>query len=69
MLKILPPTNDCVFKAQGDDLLELLCFAEEVEFCFEWISNIDTNLGINFHTICYVNENFYIFALERELKV
>jgi hypothetical protein len=68
MLKILPLTGDCVFKAQGDDLLELLCFAEEVEFCFEWIANIDTNLGINFHTTCYVEGNFYTFVLERELE-
>ncbi len=51
-------------RAVSDDLLELLVYAEEVEFCFEWIANIDTNLGINFHSTCYVGEEFYTFVLE-----
>ena len=68
MLVILPGKDTTVFKVISDDLLELLMFGEEVEFCFEWIANIDTKLGINFHTTCYVEEKFYIFVLETELE-
>ena len=65
MLVVLPSKDTTVFKIISDDLLELLVFQEEVEFCFEWIANIDTKLGINFHTTCYVGEEMYIFVLER----
>lgn len=66
MLVVLPGKDTIVFKVVSDDLLELLAFGEEVEYCFEWISNIDTKLGINFHTTCYVLESFYIFVLEKQ---
>ena len=68
MLVILPGKDTAVFRIISDDLLELLVFGEEVEFCFEWIANIDTKLGINFHTTCYVEEEMYIFVLETELE-
>ena len=68
MLVILPGKNNQVLRVLSDDLIDLLVFAEEVEFCFEWVANIDTKLGINFHTTCYVNEDFYIFVLETELE-
>jgi hypothetical protein len=67
MLVILPPDGNRIMRVISDDLLELLVYGEEVDFCFEWISGIDTKLGINFHTTCYVCEEFYIFALETEL--
>jgi hypothetical protein len=65
MLVILSGKGTTVLKVVSDDLLELLVFGEEVEFCFECIANIDTKLGINFHTTCYVEEEMYIFVLER----
>lgn len=68
MLVVLPGKDTTVFKIISDDLLDLLVFQEEVEFCFEWIANIDTKLGINFHTVCYVEGEFYIFVLETELE-
>ena len=68
MLVVLPGKDTAVFRIISDDLLELLVFGEEVEFCFEWIANIDTKLGINFHTVCYVEGEFYIFVLETELE-
>jgi len=68
MLVVLPGKDTTVFRVISDDLLDLLVFQEEVEFCFEWIANIDTKLGINFHTTCYVEGEFYIFVLETELE-
>lgn len=68
MLVVLPGKDTTVFRVISDDLLDLLVFQEEVEFCFEWIANIDTKLGINFHTVCYVEGEFYIFVLETELE-
>ena len=68
MIVILPGKENEVLRVISDDLMELLAFGEEIEFCFEWISNIDTNLGINFHTNCYVSVDFYIFVLELELQ-
>ena len=65
MLVILPGKGATVFRVVSDDLLELLVFSEEVELCFEWISSIDTKLGIKFHTICYIDKEMYIFVLKR----
>lgn len=65
MLAVVKPQEDELIRIISDDLLSLVILSDEVGLCLDWISNIDTKLGINFHTICYVNKDFYIFVLER----
>ena len=62
MLAVVKPQKDELIRIISDDLLSLVILSDEVGLCLDWISNIDTKLGINFHTICYVNKDFYIFT-------
>lgn len=65
MLAVVQPKGEEIVRVISDDLLNIILLSDEVQCCLEWISSINTNLGINFHTCCYVSETFYIFAIEK----
>ena len=65
MLAVVQPKGEEIVRIISDDLLNIILLSDEVQCCLEWISSINTNLGINFHTCCYVSETFYIFAIEK----
>ena len=65
MLAVVQPKGEEIVRVISDDLLNIILLSDEVQCCLEWISSINTNLGINFHTSCYVSKTFYIFAIEK----